>query len=78
MTMQNTSRTSNTNTDAGTAPIFWRLKDVLSALRLSKTFVYGEIKQGRFPPPVKVGSASVWVRCEVQEWAVAQAAARQR
>ncbi|UJL41027.1 AlpA family phage regulatory protein [Salmonella enterica subsp. enterica serovar Infantis] len=35
---------------------------------MGKTFIYSEIKKGRFPVPHKIGSASRWVYADYQNW----------
>lgn len=54
-----------------------RLKDVMATTGVARTFIYSEIKQGRFPAPVKAGSASLWVEAEVQMWIEHRIASRQ-
>ncbi|MDY4296785.1 MULTISPECIES: AlpA family phage regulatory protein [unclassified Xanthomonas] len=44
---------------------------------MGTTFIYGEIKDGRFPKPIRVGRRSLWVLSEVQRW-VAQQITRNR
>ena len=36
------------------------------------SFIYQLIKQGKFPPPVKIGNASRWRESEIQQWIHAQ------
>ncbi len=44
------------------------IRTVLERTSLSRTTLYQLIKEGTFPPPVKVGTASRWVEAEVEEW----------
>lgn len=45
-----------------------RLPQVIERVALRKTTIYERIKQGAFPQPIKLGTASVWVEQEVDEW----------
>jgi prophage regulatory protein len=49
---------------------FIRLPEVKQNTGLGKTTLYGMIKRGEFPPPVKIGGQAVgWVEEEVAQWA---------
>lgn len=49
---------------------FLRLPEVKAVTGLSKTSLYGLIRERSFPPPVRLGARSVaWVRSEVSQWA---------
>ncbi|MCE5360082.1 MAG: AlpA family phage regulatory protein [Acidithiobacillus sp.] len=51
------------------------LKQVVQATTLSKSTVYALIKAGKFPRPRKLlGSRTVWLEHEVQDWLKAQLA----
>ena len=48
---------------------FLRLPEVLTRTGLSRSTIYVRLAQGRFPPPVSLGSRAVgWVESEVDEW----------
>lgn len=47
---------------------FLKLKAVMDDTTLPRTTLYKKIKQGEFPAPIKIGSCSVWLEHEVQEW----------
>lgn len=47
---------------------FWRLPQVIAEIGQRKTFIYTELKAGRFPAPLKVGRSSVWDAAEVERW----------
>lgn len=49
-----------------------RLPQVLDRVGLKKTVVYDRIKDGTFPKPIKLGSASVWLDSDIQAWIEAQ------
>lgn len=43
--------------------------EVMAMAGIKRTFLYGEIKKGRFPSQVKIGTRGVrWRLSEVQEW----------
>jgi prophage regulatory protein len=45
-----------------------RCPEVLARVGMGRTALYEQIKLGRFPQPVKVGSSSHWVDAEVTQW----------
>ena len=46
-----------------------RLKQVEDRTGYKKSKIYKDVKEGKFPAPVKLGSISVaWVEEEVQQW----------
>jgi len=46
-----------------------RLPEVTKRTGLSRSFVYAEIKDGRFPKPVKITKrTSAWIESEIDEW----------
>lgn len=50
--------------------VFLRLPDVKAMTGLSKTSLYGLIRDKSFPAPVRLGPRAVaWVRSEVRQWA---------
>jgi prophage regulatory protein len=53
-----------------------RLGDVMARVGMRRTTVYGLIKAGKFPRPVKLGSASVWVDAEITDWIASLVASR--
>ena len=54
-----------------------RLPAVEDVTGIKKTKIYDEIKQGRFPQPVRLGTRSVgWLADEVQLWITQRAAER--
>lgn len=44
------------------------LPEVESRSGFKSSFIYQLIKQGKFPPPVKIGNASRWRESEIQQW----------
>jgi prophage regulatory protein len=49
-----------------------RISEVADRTGFKSTFIYFKIKQGDFPPPVKVGAASRWRESDVQKWILDQ------
>lgn len=46
-----------------------RMKDVVQVTRLSKATIYGAIKRGDFPAPVKLGPRAVgWTAESIDRW----------
>lgn len=45
-----------------------RLPTVLQRTGFSRSCVYKLIKQGSFPPPIKVGRMSGWISSEINTW----------
>lgn len=49
---------------------FIKLPEVLALCGRSKSSIYGAIKKGEFPAPVKLSSRSVgWIHSEIALWA---------
>jgi prophage regulatory protein len=47
---------------------FLRLKDVLARVPVSRATLYRAMDRGEFPKTVRLGSCSMWVAGEVDEW----------
>jgi len=48
---------------------FLKLLDVQRKTALARSTVYALIKQGKFPPPVKLSErSSAWISSEIDEW----------
>jgi len=46
-----------------------RIKEVEKICSLSRATIYGAVKLGSFPPPIKTGlRSSAWVKQEVEHW----------
>jgi prophage regulatory protein len=48
------------------------LSKVEEMVGYGKTWIYEEIRAGRFPKPLKFGSSSRWSLLQVQAWIAAQ------
>lgn len=47
----------------------WRLRRVLATVSMSRSWLYEEIAQGRFPQPVRIGLRAVaWRRSDIEAW----------
>lgn len=44
---------------------------------MGRSRIYALIDEGDFPPPIKIGRSSRWLKSEIDSWIAAQAAARQ-
>ena len=49
-------------------PILIRLPEMCAMIGLKRATVYKKIKAGDFPLPIKIGSASLWSREEIETW----------
>lgn len=54
----------------------WPLKTVIAKTGMSRSFIYRDMKAGKFPARVLVGSAARWPSTKVQGWINEQAAAQ--
>lgn len=46
-----------------------RLPCVLDMTGMSRSWVYAEIAQGRFPPPLKLGLRAIgWMQTDIEAW----------
>ena len=53
-----------------------RLDQVVQYLDISKSKVYSMMQANEFPHPIRIGIATRWLKAEVEEWLVKQAASR--
>ena len=47
---------------------FMRLKDLSEMTKFSRSFIYKLISARQFPPPIKIGNASVWLEEDITDW----------
>ncbi len=48
---------------------FLRLHEILARTGLSRSTLYAQVSEGRFPEPVNIGERSVaWLESEVDAW----------
>jgi prophage regulatory protein len=50
----------------------FRLPQVLELTGRGRTATLDDVKAGRFPKPIKIGAASMWLHSEVQAWIAAR------
>lgn len=46
----------------------WSFAEVSKRTGMGRTFIYGEMKAGRFPQRVLIGKSARWKSTEVQAW----------
>lgn len=44
------------------------LQEVSGAIKLCESQIYGLIRKGEFPTPIKLGRSSRWRKSEVEAW----------
>lgn len=44
------------------------LREVITAVRRSRSTIYADVRVGRFPAPIKVGCSTRWVENEIQDF----------
>jgi len=44
---------------------------------MGRSRIYALIDEGKFPPPIKIGRSSRWLKSEIDSWITEQASARQ-
>lgn len=54
-------------------PAIIRRKEVEARTGLCRSTIYQRIKDGKFPPPIRLGERSVrWVASEIDDWVAMQ------
>ncbi|MCF8799203.1 helix-turn-helix transcriptional regulator [Xanthomonas campestris] len=48
------------------------IKDVRAKVGLSPATIYRQMQAGKFPKPHKVGSRSLWLSTQLDEWIIEQ------
>lgn len=56
------------NTNAPEPTGLLNLTDLIAEIRMGHSWIYDEIKAGRFPHPIKLGRASRWRRSDISKW----------
>ena len=44
------------------------IDDLLLVIKISRAMVYKLLEQGKFPPPIKLGTRSFWKRSDLDSW----------
>mgnify|MGYP003343028168 CR=1 FL=1 len=48
---------------------FFRLKELVEHLKISRSSIYESIKNGTFPKPIRLGKRSVaWSQHQIEDW----------
>lgn len=69
-------RRSLKNTTPSFAPALFSCTTLARYIAFGRSRIYALIQQGKFPPPIKVGKSSRWVKTEVDAWLGTHMAAR--
>jgi prophage regulatory protein len=56
--------------------VLLRCPEVMKRVALSRTALYALMREGKFPAPIKLGTASAWVDFEITRWMERQMAVR--
>ncbi|WP_419606562.1 helix-turn-helix transcriptional regulator [Thiolapillus sp.] len=43
-------------------------KETMTLAQTSRTTMYKQIKEGKFPQPIKIGKKSLWIENEIKDW----------
>ncbi|MEI7431739.1 MAG: AlpA family phage regulatory protein [Betaproteobacteria bacterium] len=49
-----------------------RLPQLKTKVQMSRAWIYEQVRQRKFPAPAKLGSASVWIESEIDQWLAEQ------
>jgi predicted DNA-binding transcriptional regulator AlpA len=63
------------NAETGSALLAFEL--LSQYVSMGRSRIYALIDEGDFPPPIKIGRSSRWLKTEIDSWISQQAAARQ-
>lgn len=66
---------TRTTSDTGTALLAFN--PLSTYVSMGRSRIYALIDEGDFPPPIKIGRSSRWLKTEIDSWITTQAAARQ-
>jgi prophage regulatory protein len=59
--------------------VILRLPELRRRVGLGRSSIYQLVRQGRFPPPVRLSSRTVgWIDSEVEQWLAERAAERSK
>ena len=47
---------------------FLCMKEVEAKIGFKKSWIHERVKQGMFPPPIKIGGASRWLSSDIDQW----------
>lgn len=72
-----TPTSANTVSDISALQVLFTFAILATYVAMGRSRIYGLIVEGKFPPPIKIGRSSRWLKSEIDSWIAAQAAARQ-
>lgn len=49
-----------------------RIRHVMAKVKMSRAWIFESSRRGKFPARTKLGSASVWIESEVDQWLAEQ------
>jgi predicted DNA-binding transcriptional regulator AlpA len=56
--------------------VLFNFHTLSSYVAMGRSRIYSLIDEGDFPPPIKIGRSSRWIKAEIDAWIDEQAAAR--
>jgi prophage regulatory protein len=74
--MTQTNLTNQQKAPPPTDALLWTMPTLSKRIGLSRSNIYQQIQDGKFPEPVKIGRSSRWLAAEIHAWVIAQACAR--
>lgn len=60
-----------------TAPALLTFNSLSIHVTMGRSRIYGLIVEGSFPPPIKIGRSSRWLKSEIDAWIAHHASIRQ-
>lgn len=69
--------TNVTTSSAETHAALLAFETLSGYVSMGRSRIYALINQSGFPPPIKIGKSSRWLKSEIDSWIATQAAARQ-
>lgn len=70
------SNTDKNSTSQSSETLLWTMPTLSKRIGLSRSSIYQQIQDGKFPEPVKIGRSSRWLAAEIETWVNTQAEAR--
>lgn len=72
-----TSAAAQATANTGTPPALLAFDALSGYVSMGRSRIYALIDECKFPPPIKIGRSSRWIKSEIDTWVTEQAAARQ-
>lgn len=70
-------QSAETRTAANTGTALLAFNPLSTYVSMGRSRIYALIDEGDFPPPIKIGRSSRWLKSEIDSWITEQAVARQ-